>query len=84
VEQVLTREFNFGGALRIIRKDMDAWRQMIDDLDVKSPISNEVYKIYMRAMDVLRPDEDMTSITKYYEEMEGVTVPKTILRHIKS
>ncbi len=84
VEQVLTRQFNFGGALRIIRKDMEAWREMIEDFGLACPIGSEVHKTYMRAMEQLDPDDDMTSIAKYYETLEGVAIPKVTIQRGKS
>lgn len=71
---VVTRTFDWGSSLEVIAKDMVAWLHMADDVGLQSPLSRLVLGTYMSAIEMLGPREDMTSITKWLEEIEGVAI----------
>ncbi len=77
VGHVLPRTFDWGGSLEVIAKDMTAWREMADSLDLACPLSRKVHETYMTAIDQLGKQADMTDIARYLEGVEGVTIPAT-------
>lgn len=72
---VITRRFDWGGALSIVAKDMTAWQQMADELELVCPLSRHVHQVYMDAVASLSPSECMTAAAKHLERVEGVTIP---------
>jgi 3-hydroxyisobutyrate dehydrogenase-like beta-hydroxyacid dehydrogenase len=72
---VVTRTFDWGSSLEVIAKDMAAWREMADDVELKCPLSRLVHGTYVSAIEMLGSREDMTGITKYLEKIEGVAIP---------
>ena len=77
VGHVLPRSFDWGGSLEVIAKDMAAWREMADSLDLQCPLSRKVHDTYMTAIAQLGTRADMTDIARYLENIEGVTIPAT-------
>jgi 2-hydroxy-3-oxopropionate reductase len=77
VGHVLPRTFDWGGSLEVIAKDMTAWREMADSLDLQCPLSRKVHETYMAAIDRLGKQADMTDIARYLEGIEQVTIPAT-------
>jgi 3-hydroxyisobutyrate dehydrogenase-like beta-hydroxyacid dehydrogenase len=75
VGHVLPR--TWGGSLEVIAKDMTAWREMADSLDLKCALSRHVHETYMTAIAQLGKQADMTDIARYLEGIEGVTIPAT-------
>jgi 3-hydroxyisobutyrate dehydrogenase-like beta-hydroxyacid dehydrogenase len=75
IPHVATRSFDWGSSLEIIAKDMEAWHQMADDMDLKVPLSRFVHAAYAAGIEKLGYREDMTGIAKYFEELEGITIP---------
>lgn len=74
-EHVITRRFDWGGALSIVGKDMTAWKQMADELELICPLSRHVYQVYMDAVATMAPTECMTAAAKHIEHIEGVSIP---------
>ena len=77
VGHVLPRTFDWGGSLEVIAKDMTAWREMADGLDLQCPLSRKVHETYMAAIGQLGKQADMTDIARYLEGIERVTIPAT-------
>jgi 3-hydroxyisobutyrate dehydrogenase-like beta-hydroxyacid dehydrogenase len=77
VGHVLPRTFDWGGSLEVIAKDMTAWREMADGLDLECALSRHVHETYMTAIAQLGKQADMTDIARYLEGIEGVTIPAT-------
>jgi 2-hydroxy-3-oxopropionate reductase len=77
VGHVLPRTFDWGGSLEVIAKDMAAWREMADSLDLQCPLSRKVHETYMAAITQLGKQADMTDIARYLEGVERVTIPAT-------
>jgi len=75
VGHVLPRTFAWGGSLEVIAKDMTAWREMADSLDLECLLSRKVHETYMAAISQLGKRADMTDIARYLEGIEGVTIP---------
>ena len=77
VGHVLPRTFDWGGSLEVIAKDMTAWGEMADGLDLQCPLSRKVHETYMAAIGQLGKQADMTDIARYLEGIERVTIPAT-------
>lgn len=71
---VLPRTFEWGSRLEVIGKDMAAWKEMADDQQAVTAISRLVHKTYEDAIAALGDREDMTSIARYLERIDGVTI----------
>ena len=76
-DHVLNRRFDYGGALYIIQKDLDAWRQEAEALGVPTWIGSAVRQLYLQALAHGSPKDDMTTIVKLIEGWAGATLPKT-------
>jgi 3-hydroxyisobutyrate dehydrogenase-like beta-hydroxyacid dehydrogenase len=74
---VLNRRFDFGGALSIIQKDLDAWRQEAEALAMPTWIGSAVRQLYLQALAHGSPKDDITTIVKLIEGWAGVELPKT-------
>jgi 2-hydroxy-3-oxopropionate reductase len=74
---VLNRNFDYGGALYIIQKDLDAWRQEAEALGVPSWIGSAVRQLYLHALAQGSPKDDMTTVVRLIEGWAGVELPKT-------
>jgi len=73
-DHVLNRRFDYGGALYIIQKDLDAWRQEAEALGVPTWIGSAVRQLYLQALAQGSPKDDMTSVVKLIESWAGVTL----------
>jgi len=71
---ILPRTFDWGSSLEVIAKDMAAWKEMADDQKASIPISRLVHQTYSDAIAALGYREDMTSVAKYLERIEGVLI----------
>jgi 3-hydroxyisobutyrate dehydrogenase-like beta-hydroxyacid dehydrogenase len=76
-DHVLTRNFDYGGALYIIQKDLEAWRQEAEALGVPSWIGSAVRQLYLHALAQGSPQDDMTTVVRLIEGFAGVELPKT-------
>jgi 2-hydroxy-3-oxopropionate reductase len=76
-DHVLTRTFDYGGALYIIQKDLDAWRQEAEALGVPTWLGSAVRQLYLQALAHGSPKDDMTTVVKLIEGWAGASLPKT-------
>jgi 2-hydroxy-3-oxopropionate reductase len=76
-DHVLNRRFDYGGALYIIQKDLDAWRQEAEALGVPTWIGSAVRQLYLQALAQGSPKDDMTTVVKLIEGWAGAALPKT-------
>lgn len=74
---VLTRTFDYGGALYIIQKDLEAWRQEAEALGVPNWLGSAVRQMYLHTLTNGSPKDDMTTVVKLIEGWAGVEMPKT-------
>jgi 3-hydroxyisobutyrate dehydrogenase-like beta-hydroxyacid dehydrogenase len=74
---VLTRRFDYGGALYIIQKDLEAWRQEAEALAVPSWVGSAVRQLYMHTLAEGSPKDDMTTVVRLIEGWAGAELPKT-------
>jgi 3-hydroxyisobutyrate dehydrogenase-like beta-hydroxyacid dehydrogenase len=74
---VLNRKFDYGGALYIIQKDLEAWRQEAEALGVPSWVGSAVRQLYLQTLSHGSPKDDMTTIVKLIESWAGTELPKT-------
>ena len=74
---VLNRQFDYGGALYILQKDLDAWRQEAEALGTPTWVGSAVRQLYLQAIAQGSPKDDMTAVVKLIEGWAGVALPKT-------
>ena len=74
---VLTRTFDYGGALYIIQKDLEAWRQEAEALAVPSWVGSAVRQLYLHTLAAGSPKDDMTTVVRLIEGWAGAELPKT-------
>jgi 2-hydroxy-3-oxopropionate reductase len=74
---VLNRKFDYGGALYIIEKDLEAWRQETEALGVPSWVGTAVRQLYLHTLTHGSAKDDMTTVFRLIESWAGVEVPKT-------
>ena len=74
---VLSRTFDYGGALYIIQKDLEAWRQEAEALAVPSWVGSAVRQLYMHTLAAGSPKDDMTTVVRLIEGWAGAELPKT-------
>jgi 2-hydroxy-3-oxopropionate reductase len=76
-DHVLNRAFDYGAALQIIQKDLDAWRQEAEALGAPAWIGSAVRQLYLHALAQGSPKDDMTTVVRLIEGWAGVQLPKT-------
>jgi len=76
-DHVLTRRFDYGGALYIIQKDLEAWRQEAEALAVPSWVGSAVRQLYLHTLAAGSPKDDMTTVVRLIEGWAGAELPKT-------
>ncbi|MBV8167886.1 MAG: NAD(P)-dependent oxidoreductase [Alphaproteobacteria bacterium] len=74
---VLTRTFDYGGALYIIQKDLEAWRQEAEALGVPSWVGSAVRQLYLHTLAAGSPKDDMTTVVRLIEGWAGAELQKT-------
>jgi len=74
---VLNRKFDYGGALYIIQKDLEAWRQEAEALGAPSWVGSAVRQLYLHTLTHGSPKDDMTTVVKLIESWVGAELPKT-------
>ena len=70
IEHVMTKKFAWGGPLQIIKKDLEAWRLMADELKVECALNRAASDIFSAGIDYLGEQDDITSIAKYIQKKE--------------
>lgn len=76
-DHVLNRRFDYGGALYIIEKDLEAWRQEAEALRVPAWVGSAVRQLYLHALADGSPKDDMTTVVRLIEGWAGAELPKT-------
>jgi len=74
---VLTRSFDYGGAMYIIEKDLDLWRREAEAYETPMWLGTNIRTLFMQAMAEVGRDKDMTALAQTLEKMAGVQIPKT-------
>ena len=74
---VLTRSFDYGGAMYIIEKDLDLWRREAEAYETPMWLGTNIRTLFMQAMADVGRDKDMTALALTLEKMAGVEIPKT-------
>lgn len=74
---VLTRSFDYGGAMYIIEKDLDLWRREAEAYETPMWLGTNIRTLFMQAMAEVGRDKDMTALAQTLEKMAGVEIPKT-------
>ena len=74
-DHVLTRGFDYGGAMYITDKDLGAFAEEAAALAVPIPLGDAVRRVYHDAAEA--KTDDITTVARYFERLAGVTLPKT-------
>lgn len=74
-DHVLTRGFDYGGAMYITDKDLGAFAEEAAALAVPIPLGDAVRRVYRDAAEA--KTDDITTVARYFERLAGVTLPKT-------
>jgi 3-hydroxyisobutyrate dehydrogenase-like beta-hydroxyacid dehydrogenase len=69
---VLTGNFNFGGALRIVVKDLEAFLAEAAELGIETPTVACATEAYRRAIAVVSADGDVTEVVRPMEQAAGI------------
>ncbi len=78
MKSVLPRTFAHGGALHLIVKDLKAYVEEAEALEVPAALGGAVLAAYLRAMEAGRPDDDMTTVILSMERDAKVTLPSIV------
>ena len=70
IEHVMTKKFAWGGPLQIIKKDLEAWQLMANELKVECALNRTASDIFLAGIDDLGVHEDITAIAKYIQKKE--------------
>lgn len=76
-EAVLTRSFDYGGALYIIEKDLELWRREAEAYETPMWLGSTIRTLFRQCMAEVGRDKDMTALAQTLEKMAGVEFPKT-------
>lgn len=74
-EHVLTRGFDYGGAMYITDKDLCAFAEEAEALEMPIPLGDAVRRLYREA--AAAKTDDITTVARYFERLAGVELPKT-------
>ncbi|HEX3881558.1 MAG TPA: NAD(P)-dependent oxidoreductase [Stellaceae bacterium] len=74
-DHVLTRGFDYGGAMYITDKDLGAYAEEAAALAAPIPLGDAVRHIYREAAEA--KTDDITTVARYFERLAGVELPKT-------
>ena len=74
---VLTRSFDYGGAMYIIEKDLELWRQEAERYDTPMWLGTNIRTLFRQCMTEFGRDVDMTMLAQTLERMAEVEIPKT-------
>ncbi len=76
-DHVLTRGFDYGGALYITDKDLSAFAAEAKAHDVLTPLGDQVRRVYAEAMAEGAKSDDITTIVRHFERRAGIALAKT-------
>ena len=74
---VLTRSFDYGGAMYIIEKDLELWRREAEMYETPMWLGTNIRTLFLQCMGEVGRDKDMTALAQTLERMAGVEFPKT-------
>lgn len=74
---VLTRTFDYGGAMYIIEKDLDLWREEAERYETPMWLGTNIRTLFHQCMSEFGRDVDMTMLAQTLERMANVELPKT-------
>ena len=74
---VLTRGFDYGATIDIIRKDMDLAVKEAEALGTPSWVANTVRQLLYHVAQQGAGGDDMTTLVRHFEDWGGVTMSKT-------
>jgi 3-hydroxyisobutyrate dehydrogenase-like beta-hydroxyacid dehydrogenase len=76
-DHVLTRGFDYGGALYITDKDLSAFAEEAASHGIATPLGDEVRRLYGAVMAEGAKSDDITTVVRHFERRAGVALAKT-------
>ncbi len=74
---VLNRNFDYGGAMYIIEKDLELWRREAEAFETPMWLGTNIRTLFKQCITELGRDADITELAITLEKMAGVEIPKT-------
>jgi len=74
---VLNRNFDYGGAMYIIEKDLELWRREAEAFETPMWLGTNIRTLFKQCINELGRDADITELAITLEKMAGVEIPKT-------
>jgi 3-hydroxyisobutyrate dehydrogenase-like beta-hydroxyacid dehydrogenase len=74
---VLNRQFDYGGAMYIIEKDLELWRREAEAYQTPMWLGTNIRTLFMQCIAEVGRDADLTELALTLEKMAGVELPKT-------
>lgn len=74
---VLNRNFDYGGAMYIIEKDLELWRREAEAYQTPMWLGINICTLFKQCITELGRDADITELAITLEKMAGVEIPKT-------
>ncbi len=74
---VLTRTFDYGGAMYIIEKDLELWRREAEAYETPMWLGTNIRTLFLQCIAEVGRDKDMTALAQTLERMAGVEIPRT-------
>lgn len=76
-DHVLTRSFDYGGAMYIIEKDLELWRREAEAYETPMWLGTTIRTLFRQCMSEVGRDADMTELAKTLGKMATCDIPKT-------
>lgn len=74
---VLNRNFDYGGAMYIIEKDLELWRREAEAYETPMWLGTNIRTLFKQCITELGRDADITELAITLEKMAGVEIPRT-------
>lgn len=74
---VLTRSFDYGGAMYIIEKDLELWRREAEAYQSPMWLGTTIRTLFLQSIAEVGQDKDMTALAQTLEKMASAEIPKT-------
>ena len=71
---VLPRTFDYGGAMYIIEKDLELWRQEAEQFEVPMWLGSNIRTLFRQCMAEVGRDADLTELAKTLERLGGTQI----------
>ena len=80
---VLTRSFDYGGAMYIIEKDLDLWRREAEAYEARCGLGTNIRTLFLQAMNEFGRDKDHDRTGQNAGEHGGRRNPKNAMMAVR-